>query len=199
MSTDPVEKAITLFHQSIEARASLGEHLAPALVAASELLVNTFVNDGRAFVCGHGLSTVIAQHFTTTLLSQGDRERPALPAVFLDGSPGTQNAIAHSYGAGEVFARQIRALGQPDDLLIIFTTTGNPQSLVNAVQAAHDREMTVLLFNGSERGHSAQLLDGDDLEIAVPIESELFMHEMHLLLAGIMCELVDDRLFGGND
>lgn len=199
MHTDAVEKIITLFHQSIEARANLGEHLAPSLVAASDLLVSTFVNDGRALVCGYGQSAIVAQHFTTTLLNQGDRERPALPAILLDSCFSTHSAITQRYGAGEVFARQVRALGQQGDLLVVFTATGNPQILINAVQAAHDREMAILLFNGNERGHCAQLLDGNDIEIAVPLQTELLMHEMHLLLAGAMCELIDDRLFGGSE
>jgi D-sedoheptulose 7-phosphate isomerase len=195
---DVVEKIITLFHRSIAARAEQGEILAPPLADAAALLASTFIHEKRLLLCGFGNSAINAQHFATVLLNQHERERPGLPAQLLD-SGSTMAAIGHSYGPSEVFSRQIRAQGQAGDLLMIYTTSGNPQSLINAVQAAHERGMRVIYLGGNDGGHIAQLLGSDDLEILVPIESEFAIHEMHLLITYILCDLIDDQLFGGNE
>lgn len=193
---DVVEKIIGLFHRSITARAEHGELLAPPLADAAQLLATTFVQEKRLLLCGFGSSSINAQHFATVLLNQHERERPGLPAQLLDSGP-AMAAIGHSYGPSDVFSRQIRAQGQAGDLLMIYSTTGNPQSLVNATQAAHERGMRIIFLGGNDGGHVAQLLNSDDLEILVPESSEFAVHEMHLLITFILCELIDDQLFGG--
>lgn len=195
---DVVEKIIGLFHRSIAIRAEHGEMLAPQLADAATLLASTLTNEKKLLLCGFGNSAINAQHFAAVLLNQHHRERPGLPAQLLD-SGTIMAAIGHSYGAGEVFSRQIRAMGQAGDLLMIYTTTGNPQSLINAVQAAHERGMRIIALGGSDGGHLAQLLGSDDIEILVPAESEFAIHELHLLITYILCELIDDQLFGGSN
>ncbi len=196
---DAVEKVITLFHSSIEAKAQFGEALAPQIVAASEKLASTLVHDGRIILCGDGSCAINAQHLTTVLLSQGQRERPGLPAQMLDTSAATTMAIGQDYGPGEIFSRQIQALGHESDLLVIFSTTGNPQSLVNAVQAAHDRAMQVISISGNDGGHVAQLLDRNDLEVRVPLSNDFQILELHLLISFVLCQLVEEQLFGSSE
>lgn len=193
---DPIEKIISLFHASIEVRASYGEHFAYQLAGASELMANTFVNDGRVFLCGNASAAISAQHFATALLNQGSRERPGLPAQLLDATPALLAAIGQSYGENEVYSRQIQALGRSGDVLVIYTATGSSQNLINAVQAAHEKDMRVIFFSGSDGGHVAQLLDASDVEITAPIASEFLTHEIHLLMSFILCDLIDDHLFG---
>jgi D-sedoheptulose 7-phosphate isomerase len=193
---DPIEKIISLFHASIEARASHGEHLAYQLAGASELMANTFVNDGRVLLCGNASAAISAQYFATALLNQGSRERPGLPAQLLDANPALLAAIGQSYGDNEIFSRQIQALGREGDVLVIYTATGSSQNLINAVQAAHEKNMRVIFFSGNDGGHVAQLLDAKDVEITAPIASEFLTHEIHLLMSFILCDLIDDHLFG---
>jgi len=196
---DTIEKVISLFHSSIEAKATYGESLAPLLVNASEKITNTFINDGKVILCGDSKCSISAQHFANIFLNQGNRERPALPAIVLDNSPSTITSISNDYGPGEVLSRQIRALGQAGDLLLIFTLDGTAQGLVNAVQDAHDRGMQVISFSGYDGGHIVQLLDNNDLEIRFPVEQHALIHEMHLQSIYILSELIDDQLFGGTE
>jgi len=193
---EPIERIIALFNASIDARASHSEQLSYQLAGASELIANTFVNDGRVLLCGNAAAAITAQYFATALLNQGSRERPGLPAQLLDVNSALLAAIGESYGVNDVFSRQIRALGRSGDLLVIYTTTGASQNLINAVQAAHEKSMRVILFAGNDGGHVAQLLDPNDVEISVPIASEFLTHEMHLLMSFILCDLIDDHLFG---
>ena len=90
---DAVEKVITLFHNSIEAKAQYGEALAPLIVTASEKIASTLVNDGHIILCGHGNCAINAQHFATILLNQGEQERPGLPST----SPRYQRRNYDSY------------------------------------------------------------------------------------------------------
>ncbi len=193
---DPIEKIIALFHNSIEVRASYGEQLAYQLAGAGELIANTFVNDGRVLLCGYASAAITAQHFATVLLNQGSRERPGLPVQLLDASAATLSAIGQSYGVSEVFSRQIRASGKAGDLLVMYITSGSSQSLINAVQAAHEKNMQVILFSGDTGSNVTQLLDANDIEIRVPASSEFLIHEMHLLMSFILSDLIDDQLFG---
>jgi D-sedoheptulose 7-phosphate isomerase len=193
---DSIEKIISLFHASIEARASHGEQLAYQLAGTAELMASTFVNDGRVLLCGNASAAISAQHFATALLNQGSRERPGLPAQLLDTNSALLTAIGQSYGANEIFSRQIQALGRNGDLLVIYTATGSSQNLINAVQSAHEKNMRVILFSGNDGGHVAQLLDASDIEITAPVTSEFLTHELHLLMSFILCDLIDDYLFG---
>jgi D-sedoheptulose 7-phosphate isomerase len=193
----PEEKIIALFRESIEVHANHGEFVANQLSVASELLAGTFIQGSHVLVCGQAVSSINAQYLVVNLLNQGSRERPGFPAHLLDSNATLLAAIGQSYGANEILSRQISALGREGDVLVVFTTTGASQSLVNAVQAAHKRKMPVILFSGNEGGHVAQLLDGDDIEIRVSAASEFLIQEVHLLMTHGLCELVDDLLFGG--
>lgn len=193
---DPTEKVITLFHSSIEAKATYGEDLAPLLVSAAEKITHTFINDGKVILCGYGNCAFSAQHFASILLNQGGLERPGLPAITLSDSPAINAAISNDYGPSEIFSRQIRALGQANDLLVIFSLDGTLQSLVNAVQDAHNQGIQVIAFSGNNGGHIAQLLDNNDLEVRFPVSEHALIHEMHLQSIYILSELIDDQLFG---
>jgi len=194
MSAD--EKIIALFRDSIEAHANHGEFLAPLVAAAGELAVNALVQGRQLLVCGQAASAVNAQYLAMTLLNQGARERPGLPAQLLDGNATLVSTISQSYGVNEIYARQINALGREGDVLVVFTTADVAQSLVNAVKAAHRIGMSVILFSGGDRGPVAHLLDGDDIEIRVPVAFDPLVHEMHMLMSSGFCDLIDDSLFG---
>ena len=193
---DLAERAITIFHESIAARAEHGEILAAQLADAASMLASTFLNNGRVLLCGYGHSALQAQHFATLLLSQHQRERPGLPAILINSCVATLTAIGQHYGNSDLFARQIHTLGQSGDALIICTTTGSPQSLLNAVQVAHERDMRVLCLGGSDGGHLSQLLGNDDLDIQVPVPQDFLVQDLHQLMIAILCELIDETLFG---
>lgn len=194
---DPIEKTIQLFHQGIAARAEHGEALAPQLVDAADLLCDCLVNNGRILLCGYSASALQAQILATSLMSQHKQERPGLPAILLNACVATLTSIGEHYGTNDIFARQIRTLGQTGDVLIIFTTTGDPQSLLNAVQAAHERNIRILCLGGKDGGHLTQLMSNDDLDIQIPVDDEVLIQDMHLQAITILCELIDDQLFGG--
>lgn len=186
-----------LFHHSINAKIDCVEAVTPPLVRAGMMLTECLLADGKVLVCGNGGSSLNAQFFATTLMNQGERERPGLPAIVLDSSSAMLTAIENDYGLNDAFARQIRALGQAGDRLVIFTRTGIPANLLNAVTAAHERDMVVIAITAQDGGHLPVLLSDRDIEIRVPLVSRFRIYENHLLLSFALCELIEYQMFGG--
>lgn len=194
------QRVITLFHESIEAKMHAGEALAPLIAETSQMVVHTLLNENKLLICGNGASAATAQVLAANLINRFEHERPSLPAITLGSDITTQTSIANDYSFNEVFAKQIRALGQPGDLLVIITTSGNPSNLVQAIQAAHDREMGIIALTGRDGGDVSSLLnDINDIELRVPIHNRARIHEVHLLTLFTLCDLIDSQLFGSHD
>jgi D-sedoheptulose 7-phosphate isomerase len=105
-------------------------------------------------------------------------------------------SIANDYRFAEVFAKQIRALGHPNDLLVLYTTSGNSANILSAATAAHDRDMSIIALSGRSGGRLAALLRETDIEIRVPSETTARIQEAHLLITHCFCDLIDHQLFG---
>ena len=192
----PVELILRAFNDSIEARATCAELLAPSIVATSELMSSVLIRDSRILVCGVGSSCIPAQLFTTLLLSQSGRERPALPVILLDSHVSTLTAIEISYGAAEIYARQIQTLGRPQDLLLLYSPLGRHPALLHAVQAAHERNMHVVCLNGGDGGELSHLLGDDDVEVCIPATADHLVLDLHMLITQILCSLIEEHIFG---
>jgi D-sedoheptulose 7-phosphate isomerase len=193
------QHVINLFHESIEAKMQAGEYLAPLIAEASTMIVHTLLNESKLLVCGNGTSAANAQIFTSSLVNRFERERPGLPAITLGSDFTTQTSIANDYSYNDIFSKQVRALGQPGDLLILISTSGNSSNLVQAVAAAHDRDMQVVAITGRDGGDIASLLDVNDIELRVPVSSRTRIHEIHLLTIFCLCDLIDQQLFGPHE
>lgn len=177
---------------SMEAEANLSE----LIEIAALKLVQSLVNDGKILVCGNGGSAAQAQHFSSELLNRYERERPGLPAIALTCDTSALTSIANDYHYDEVFAKQIRALGHGNDALLVYTTSGNSNSILSAVTAAHDRDMTVIALTGRDGGALAPLLNDSDIEIRIPSPSTARVQETHLIITHCLCDLIDNQLFG---
>ena len=110
-----------------------------------------------------------------------------------------QNSHIVVVSYNEVFSKQIRALGQPGDVLLAISTSGNSANVIQAIQAAHDREMTVVALTGRDGGGMASLLLPEDVEIRVPARVTARIQEVHLLAIHCLCDLIDRQLFGSEE
>lgn len=191
------QRVITLFHESIEAKMHTGESLAPQIANASQVLVNALLNDRKVMTCGNGISAAQASIFTACLLNRFEQERPSLPALSLGHDFTTQTAIASEYSFNDIYAKQIRSLGCPGDVLLVLTSNGNASNLFQAISAAHDKEIQVIALTGRDGGDTAALLDSRDIELRVSVASKHRIHEVHLLILFCLCDLIDQQLFGG--
>lgn len=191
------QRVITLFHESIEAKMQAGEELAPLIAHASQAIVNALLNDKKILTCGNGISAAQAQIFTACLLDRFEHERPSLPALSLGTDLTTQTAISADYSFNDVYARQIRTIGQPGDLLVLLSSDGNSSNLLQAISAAHEKDIQIIALTGRDGGDAALLLDSRDIELRAALNSRPRIHEVHLLTLFCLCDLIEQQLFGG--
>ena len=98
-----------------------------------------------------------------------------------------------------MFSKQIRALGQPNDVLLAISTSGNSPNIIQAIRAAHDRHMHVVALSGHNGGDMTALLSSTDVEIRVPATSTARIQEVHLLVIHCLCDFIDQQLFGSDN
>ncbi len=146
--------------------------------------------------CGNGGSAGDAQHFSSEMLNRFEHERPGLPAIALTTDTSTLTSIANDYAFDQVFAKQLRALGQPGDVLLAISTSGNSANVLAAAAAAHELDMWVVALTGRDGGRLKPMLRPGDIEIRVPAESTARIQEVHLLAIHCLCDLIDTQLLG---
>ena len=129
----------TLFEESIQAKIAAADALPELIAKAAGCLVECFLNDRKLIICGHGGSAANSLHFSSAMLHHFECERPGLPVINLC----TDSTVLSGFGQEghfeQALARQIQALGQAGDWLMILCTAGHSMSLLNAVHAAHAR------------------------------------------------------------
>jgi D-sedoheptulose 7-phosphate isomerase len=184
------------FTDSAHLKLQAMEVLAGPLARASELMVQCLMKEGKILSCGNGGSAADAQHFSAELLNRFEMERPPLAAVALSTDTSTLTSISNDYSYNEIFSKQVRALGQPNDLLLAISTSGNSPNVIEAIHAAHDRRMGVIALTGRQGGKMAGLLAANDVHICVPAERTARIQEVHLLCLHCMCDSIDCLLLG---
>ncbi|MDP2868765.1 phosphoheptose isomerase [Methyloversatilis sp.] len=184
------------FFDSAQTKLSSVELLAAPIGDAIELMVSSLMATGKILACGNGGSAADAQHFAAELVGRYERERPELAAIALTVDTSILTAIANDYGYEQVFAKQVRALGQPNDVLLALSTSGNSGNVIEAIRAAHEREMRVVALTGRGGGRIAEMLTERDIHICVPAERTARIQEVHLLTLHCLCDGIDCMLLG---
>jgi D-sedoheptulose 7-phosphate isomerase len=190
------DRVAALFEASIETKRRAQPILAGPIARAGELVVGRLLGGGKVLTCGNGGSAADAQHLASEMVNRFEHERPGLPAVALTTDSSILTSIANDYAYDLVFAKQVRALGQPSDVLVAITTSGNSPSILAAVEAAHEQDLAVVALTGREGGRLAGALREGDVEIRVPAESTARVQEVHLLVIHCLCDLIDAQLLG---
>lgn len=193
-----LQDRITLhFNESLQTLQDSLTGLSATIEFASQRLVSAILNDNKILVCGNGASAANAVQFSASMLNRFERERPALPAIALTTDTATITSIANDYHFDDIFSKQVKALGQSEDILLIFSSTGNPANIVKAVTAAHDKNISVIALTGHDGGMLAPILNSSDIEIRVPSNNDSRVQETHLLISHCLCDLIDQQIFGG--
>jgi D-sedoheptulose 7-phosphate isomerase len=193
---DLVARIAGNFRDSANLKLAAIETLAPSIAAAVDRMVACLNDDGKILSCGNGGSAADAQHFSSELLNRFEAERPGLAAVALTTDSSTLTSIANDYDYEQVFSRQIRALGQPDDVLLAISTSGNSRNVIAAVHAAHEAQMTVVALTGRNGGAMTEALQAGDIHICVPATTTARIQEVHLLILHCLCDGIDCLLLG---
>lgn len=183
------------FTESIQIQIAAAEALPDVITHAAQAMVAQLLNGSKIICCGNGGSAANAQQFSACLINRFETERPSLPAITLTSDNITMTAVANDYNYQEIFAKQVRALGQPGDILLAISTSGNSQNIIKAMEAAVTRDMTIIALTGKDGGEMAGLLGENDVEIRIPSHRTARIHEVHMVTLHCLCDLIDQVLF----
>ena len=187
------------FAASLEAKQQTLEAAGAAITRAAQLVTASLLDGHKILCCGNGGSAADAQHFASEMVNRFEQERPGLPALSLTTDASTLTSIANDYEFAEVFAKPVRALGQPGDILLAISTSGNSPNVLLAVEAAHERGMRVVALTGHDGGALAALAGEEDVEIRVPVQATARVQETHILVVHCLCDLIDRQLLGSEE
>jgi D-sedoheptulose 7-phosphate isomerase len=194
---DLTARIIDNFQSSIATKEQALQTLVPGIARAAETITAALLEGQKILICGNGGSAADAQHFAAEMVGRFQRERAALPAIALTCDTSILTAVPNDYGFEEVFARQVRGLGQTGDILVGISTSGQSLNVIRAMEAAQERGMQVIALTGNDGGHMATLAREEDVEIRVPSDSTARVQEVHILVVHCLCDLVDSQLLGG--
>lgn len=196
---DLIHRISRQFEDSARTKLDAIEALAAPIAGAIEVMTGCLINNGKILACGNGGSAADAQHFAAELVNRFEMERPPLAAIALTTDSSTLTSIANDYDFVQVFSKQVRALGQPGDVLLAISTSGNSPNVIEAITAAHERDVRVIALTGRGGGAIGELLRDGDVHLCVPAERTARIQEVHLLVLHCLCDGIDCLLLGVED
>lgn len=165
--------------------------LAEPLQRAIDLVTASLASGHKLLICGNGGSAADAMHLAAEFMCRFRDDRRPYPAVALGDNSAYVTAVGNDYNFEEVFARQVWGLGQPGDVLIVFSTSGRSRNVVRALEEARARGLKSICFLGRDGGFTKGLAT---VELIVPGTNTARIQEVHQLLFHVLCEAVDERL-----
>ena len=193
---DLIKRINQHFADSANLKQAMMSVLAQPISDGARRMADTLLADGKILACGNGGSAADCQHFAAELLNRFEMERPGLAAMALTTDSSTMTSIANDYAFEQIFSKQVRALGQRGDVLLAISTSGNSKNVMEAIIAAHEREMSVVALTGRGGGKMADMLAADDVHICVGHKNTARIQEVHLLSLHCLCDAIDCILMG---
>jgi DnaA initiator-associating protein len=185
-----------LYTNNIQNLMASGEQNADFLSLSAALISQTLLSGNKVLTCGDTLSSMIAQHFAGILVNYYEIERPCLPAIALSNT--AQHCALDQRDDNlmvEVFARQIRAIGNAQDILVVFSLNNKEPSIKSAIEAALTNDVQVIAFTSDDGGEIAGLLGENDIEIRLPTNKPSRTLEIQLFTVHVLSELIDEVIF----
>ena len=182
-------------NESSETKLKIKDQLSDEIIRAVDLLVSAYKDGNKLLLCGNGGSAADCQHIATEFMIRLSHhiQRPALPAIALTTDSSNLTAGGNDIGFENIFARNVEGLGMIGDMLLAISTSGNSPNIIKAVESAHSKGMKVIGLLGGNGGKLKPLVD---LPIVVPSTNTQRIQEGHITIAHIVCELVEDKLYG---
>jgi D-sedoheptulose 7-phosphate isomerase len=194
MATDPPGRVIrTRISESMAVKEGLLAEETVAIVArAAAAIANAFREKRKVLLFGNGGSAADAQHLAAEFVGRFQHSRPALPALALVGNSSAMTSIANDYDFTEVFARQIEALGNPGDVAVAISTSGQSPNVLKGLEVSRAQDLVTVGLTGADGGAMSALVDHC---LRAPSTDVARIQEAHILLEHIICELVERELF----
>ncbi len=178
---------------SIKAKEDFFGQSADLLLDTVERVIRCFENGGKLMLCGNGGSAADAQHLAAEFVNRFLIDRIPLPALALTTDTSILTSVGNDFSYNDIFAKQVQALGKPEDILLGISTSGNSGNVINALDAAKEIGMTTVGLTGGEGGKMASLVD---ILLNVPTTHTPHIQECHIWVEHMLCQLIDERMFG---
>jgi D-sedoheptulose 7-phosphate isomerase len=182
-----------IFDEMREAQNRFIAEGAPVLIAIATEIAQCFVNGGKVLIFGNGGSAADAQHIAAEFVNRFKMERPPLPAVALTTDSSILTSIGNDYDFNDTFLKQVSALGNENDIVWGISTSGNSENVVRALREAARNDIKIIGFTGRDGGKMKGLCD---IIFQSPSENTARIQEIHIAAAHIICQLVDEMMFG---
>ena len=187
------------FIDSADLKYQAAQVLSKPVAAAISAVLASVTSGGRVLACGNGGAAAGAQIFAAQFVGRYERERPELAAMALSADASTLTGIARDYDFNVIFSKQVRAFGGAGDVLLALSPDGHCANVLAAIEAAHEREMTVVALSGKGGGKMTHALRETDVHICVPNDRAARIQEVHLLVLHCICDGVDAQLLGDQE
>ncbi len=187
------------FFDSADLKYQAAEALTRPIADAVQAVLGCITAGGKVLVCGSGPAALSAQYFAAQFIGRFERDRPGLPALALSGDTMMLGGVGDDADLAQVFAKQVQALGNPGDVLIVLAPQGSAAAVLAAVDEAHAKEMAVVALTGNGGGLLGAQLIETDVHICVPHDRAVRVHEVHNLALHCICDAVDLQLLGEQD
>jgi len=188
-----IERIHRIARESIEAKKAFFDSHAEAVARAAELIITSIKAGGKVLIFGNGGSAADAQHIAAELVNRFNYDRPPIAAIALTTDTSILTSVGNDSSFDELFERQVRALGREDDVALAISTSGNSRNVLRAVDAAHELGIKTIALAGRDGG---KLAGGVDVALVVEASSTQRIQETHITIGHILCELVEDALYG---
>lgn len=166
-----------------------------AIQQAAQRCVAVYQRGNKILIAGNGGSAADAQHMAAELSGRFNFDRPGIPAIALTANSSAVTAIANDYGYEKVFSRQAQAYGQPGDLFVGISTSGNSKNILAAIEHCKANKMETVALTGMGGGKMAEICD---VAIQIPSQSTPRVQECHILIVHMLCAAVEEVLFGNS-
>lgn len=186
------DHAIQAFNESAEVKLKFVREHADRIVTVARLIAQAFREGHKVLLFGNGGSATDASHIAAEFVGRYHRSRAPLPAIALGSDQAAMTCIANDWEYAEIFARQLRALGQKGDIAIAISTSGNSPNVLRAAEAARELNLITVAWTGGKGGKLAGLVDHP---FVVPSTVTARIQESHITLGHVLCEMVEEEFF----
>jgi len=186
-----LKHVVSSLRDGVELRSRIAQDCGETIVQAASLMIQCLQSGGKLLFFGNGGSAADAQHLAAEFVGRFVLERQGLPAIALTTDSSILTSVGNDYGFDQVFARQIEALGQPNDVAVGISTSGNSPNVIEAVKKAKKQNVKTIGLAGKDGGALAKSVD---LAITVSSTNTARVQECHIAIGHILCELVENEL-----
>src|SRR5205807_8225589 len=191
---DTIENALTWHRKMLDVALAQSMRRVAIFAEVTARLIETLRSGHKVLVAGNGGSAAEAQHFAAELVGRFKCERAPYAVLSLTTDTSILTAVANDYGYQDVFARQVLAFGQPGDMLVAFSTSGESENLIRAATAAQRCMMVVIAVTGDRSSRLERLAD---VTVRVPVVDTAVAQELHMIVTHILCDIAESELATG--